>query len=250
MLENIYSVCVDTVCIDTDIDMTIVRGYISLFSAATVLIPVLPAGIAFAQNLNTTSSMPHSAVSAFENTTVVATGPKMIVLPPQTSFRQTGNSAPAGGLAPYESVLVRTANSEAVARKYTPVTPEDLRDSEATAWFTQLHPLISRVVKGSINDDARQILGHLSKLPANGLILVQYFRVEAGPGGSWNPISGAITSSMSSMLLQAVLISVETDQITWKNEVLERKLMRADDPKFIKMIESLYQTLPNNEHLR
>ena len=65
----------------------------------------------------------------------------------------------------------------------------------------------------------------LAALPDDYLLLVQFVRVKQGPGGSWNPYSGAITSGMSTTSFQAALISTRTGQVAWKNEVLERTVV-------------------------
>lgn len=171
---------------------------------------------------------------------------RVIVLPPQVVFERASSRSHIQDdpeAAPYESVLTTAATSGLSLRKYAPVAAESLRNSDAGEWLGKLSPLTSRLARGAINDEARETLGHLAALPEDYLVLVQFFRAEAGPAGSYNPFSGGITSAMSSTLVQAALISARTGQVAWKNEVLERKLFRADDPRFGKIIETLYQTL-------
>lgn len=171
----------------------------------------------------------------------------VIVLPPQVVTEQlTANSRGHNfGDVPFEPALTNAANANLTSRKYMVVTPESLQDPNAIGWLKQLEPLTSRLARGVINDEALQILAHFATLPEDHLILVQFMRVKMGPGwspGMYGNGTGA-TSSMSSTLLQAALISTRTGQVVWKNEVLERSLFRADSPKFAKFVDLLYTTL-------
>ena len=188
---------------------------------------------------------------------------KVIMLPPHVVFEQLSPKPHVGdalskvttvpgsgkphvedsGSVPFESALTNAANAQLNARGYTLVPPESLQAPNATDLLKQLEPLTSRLSRGAINDEGEHILSQLGTLPGDYLILVQFLKVREGPGGSWDAWSGAITSSMSSMLLQTALISTRTGKVTWKNEVLERKVFRADDPKFAKYVNSLYETL-------
>jgi hypothetical protein len=171
---------------------------------------------------------------------------KVIILPPQVVFEQSSANSHIQddpNAAPFGSVLTSTATSKLSLRKYTLVAPESLQNSDVGERLKQLQPLTSRLARGAINDEVKQALSQFAALPEDYLILVQFLRVDAGPGKSWNPLSGAITSSMSNTLLQAALISTRTGLVVWKNEVLERKLFRADDPKFAQTVDRLYGTI-------
>lgn len=172
----------------------------------------------------------------------------VIVLPPQVAYEQLSANSRGGyfGSGSFESTLTNAAHSNLSARNYALVAPESLQNPNAVDWLNQLQPLTSRLARGAINDEAQQILNRLATLPGDYLIYVQFMRVKQGPGGSWNPNTGAITSQMSSTLLQGALISTRTAQVTWKNEVFERKALRVDDSKFAKLVDLLYQTLGTN----
>jgi hypothetical protein len=171
---------------------------------------------------------------------------KVIILPPQVVFEQLtaySRGHNFGGVS-FEPALFKAANTILSTQGYTVVMPESLQDNtNAIDWLTQLQPLTSRLSRGVINDEARQIFSHLGTLPENYLIFIQFMRIKEGPGGSWDPNTGAITSQMSSTILQAALISPRTGQVVWKNDVLERSVFRADSPKFTKSVNLLYSTL-------
>jgi hypothetical protein len=169
--------------------------------------------------------------------------PKVVLLPPEVVFEQLTNKPAPTQDATFESILTDTATANLKTHGYTAAPPDGLQQVDSSELLKQLQPLNSRLARGVINDDAQQILKYLAASPDDFLILVQHFAIKNGPGSSWNPYSGAITSSMSSTLLQVALISPKTGKVVWKNEVLERKLFRADDPKLTNIINLLYQTL-------
>jgi hypothetical protein len=206
-----------------------VLPYLSVGLILALSVAPLRAG---AQEIKTPPNPPQPAV-------------KVIILPPQVAFEQLtayyrGHNF--GGVS-FEPALANAANANLTSRQYTVVTPESLQDTNAIDWLKQLQPLTSRLSRGVINDEAQQIFSHLGTLPENYLIFIQFMRVKEGPGGSWDPNTGAITSQMSSTLLQAALISTRTGQVLWKNDVLERSVFRADSPKFAKSVDLLYSTL-------
>lgn len=168
----------------------------------------------------------------------------VIVLPPQvvTERLSENSSARNQGNESFETALRNAANAEISRHQYSMVAAESLQNPDAIVWLKQLEPLTSRLARGAINDDAQLILAHFKTLPQDYLILVQFMKIKSAPGASYDAWSGAITSGMSSTLLQAALISTRTGQVSWKNEVLVRKLFPATDPRFAKSIETLYQT--------
>lgn len=173
--------------------------------------------------------------------------PRVIVLPPQVTFEEftARTGGPAIGGSDFESVLSTAANGHLTARNYVLVTPESLGNADAADWLRQLQPLSSRLARGIVNDDAKGILAHFADLPDDYLIFVQIMKVKKGPGSSWNPMTGQITTGMASTLVQAALISVRAGQVAWKGEQFERKVYRASDPKLAKLLDLLYQSLGN-----
>ncbi len=172
---------------------------------------------------------------------------KVLILPPQIVLEQLSGSARASeqSSGPFESALTNAAISELKSRQYLAIEPEALDNSEAVDSLKKLRPFTRRLAHGVFNDETQRAVGHLATLSQDYLILAQFMQVKHGPGATWNPMSGAITSGMSSTLLQAALISTHTGQVIWKNEVFERKALGLDDPKLAKAIDSLFVTLNN-----
>jgi hypothetical protein len=145
----------------------------------------------------------------------------------------------------FEALLTDAAKTRLGARGYTLLTADGVQDASAADWLGQLEPMTSRLAHGAINDEARGILSHFATLPDAGFIFVQFMELQQGPGGSWNPNTGGITSAMASTLVRAALISTRTGEVVWKGEVFERKLYRPADAKFAKILDQLYLTLGN-----
>jgi hypothetical protein len=173
---------------------------------------------------------------------------KVVVLRPLLEFdalqantaNRTGHTS---GSEDFEAKLLATATETVTSRKFTAVTPEVLQNTTAEDRPKQLQPLVSRLARGIVNEEARAILNDLATVTGNSAVLVQFMRIKTGPSGSWNPWTGQITSGMSSTVLQVSLISCQTGQVLWKNESVTRKVYRSNDPNFAKWLATVYQTL-------
>ena len=140
----------------------------------------------------------------------------------------------------YEHLLLNAARS-GVGSKATPLDPGTLDPSVVEA-CTKLEPLVSRLARGNVNEDAISALASLAVLDERYAILVQFFRLETGPGRSWDPNTGAITSSTDSTLIQAALVSGKTGKVIWKSERLIRnKALKPTDSSLSKTLTELYR---------
>ncbi|MGA2990485.1 MAG: hypothetical protein ABSD88_08410 [Candidatus Korobacteraceae bacterium] len=137
----------------------------------------------------------------------------------------------------YESLLLNAAIT-GVGPKVTLLDPRKLEPSVVEACM-KLGSLSSRLARGNVNEEALKALASLDEQSA---ILVHFLRVEGGgPGRSWNPNSGAITSSTDSTLIQAALISGKTGKVIWKGERLIRyKALKPTDEALGKVLTELY----------
>jgi hypothetical protein len=203
-----------------------------------------PVGLSLALFLTFSMAKAQDRQAAPDSPRVVA---KVIIPLPQVVVQRAAKSHIQDDQNAFESVLSSAANSAMSLRGFPLAATDSLGNSDISDWLKQLRPLNSRLARGVINDEAQQTLGHLGSLPEEYLILVQYFRIEEGSGGSYNPLTGGITSATVSTLLQAALISTRTTKVVWKNELLERKLFRASDPKFANAVNALYETLGNKK---
>lgn len=140
----------------------------------------------------------------------------------------------------YENLLLSAARSE-VATRALSLEREKL-DASASDACTKLEELTSRLARGNINETATSALAELAALDDHYAILAQFLRLETGPGRSWNPNTGSITSSTDSTLVQVALISGKTGKVIWKGERLIRnKALKPTDPGFSKVLSELYR---------
>jgi hypothetical protein len=171
---------------------------------------------------------------------------QVIILDPLARFENIKDEsvppAYAGANDSFESRLLDTARNEVESRKLNVVKPETLSELAAADLCKQLQSMSSRLARGNVNDEAREILNRLAAINDHHVVLAQFMKVKLGPGRSWNPNTGAITSAMNSTLIQAAVVSCKTGQVLWKNELLIRKVMKPDSPEFVKALGLLYQT--------
>jgi pyruvate/2-oxoglutarate dehydrogenase complex dihydrolipoamide acyltransferase (E2) component len=171
-------------------------------------------------------------------------GLKVILLKPSMRFEDLRTEAilpaQAAEEAEYEHHLLNAAR-KAVGSKGTVLEMDKLEPPAAEA-CKQLHALASRLARGNVNEEAMEGLGRLAALDERYAVLVQFFRLKTGPGRSWNPNTGAITSSMASTLMQAALVSCKTGKVIWKGEQLIRnKALKPTNANFHKALAPLYQ---------
>jgi hypothetical protein len=102
--------------------------------------------------------------------------------------------------------------------------------------------MASRLARGNVNEEAVNDLASLATLDKHYAVLVQFLRLETGPGRAWNPNTGAIASSTDSTLIQAALVSGETGRIIWKSERLIRnKALKPTDAALSKALTDMYR---------
>jgi hypothetical protein len=99
------------------------------------------------------------------------------------------------------------------------------------------------LARGLVTAEARELLGLAAASCEGCLLLVQYVKGKVdGSKGTWNPSNGAITRPMSSLVLQASLISCEDSRVVWKGEAVlrGRELAAARDKTLLKTVDVLF----------
>lgn len=145
------------------------------------------------------------------------------------------------------SSLNTTARNAVLRSKYQVAETEVMNAPEIVDLYSRLQSLSSRLAAGQLNDEADTTLQRLSALDQNLVILSHFLYAKVGRGGYWNPMSGAIGSSMSTSRLQVSLIRCSTGQVLWKNEVFLRQLPQVDNPKFAESLQLLYANFPGTK---
>ena len=152
-----------------------------------------------------------------------------------------------GGAADLAPLLRSAARSAAESRGYSVVDDDSLQDADALSACGQLGIASRKLARGVLDDDLRHTLGLVAQANDGYAVLAQAMRIRIGPGRSWNPWTGNITSSMSNTVFQASLISASTAEVLWKNELLVRKLPQPTDKRFMSSLHGLYGSLPSRE---
>ncbi|TNE57489.1 MAG: hypothetical protein EP344_11080 [Bacteroidetes bacterium] len=91
----------------------------------------------------------------------------------------------------------------------------------------------------------RSVLAHTAQSASVRYILVCSFRVKVGPGGYWDPNTGAIGASSSYGRMHAALLDpfAPDGKPCWTQDVELRKLPRPDSKRFSEAVQLLFQLL-------
>lgn len=113
--------------------------------------------------------------------------------------------------------------------------------------YHKLNAIIPKLSRGIVNNDAGILLKSIATTDTHVSVLVSYVRVKVGSGGSWNPNSGAITSSNSKTILHAALIQCATGKVLWMDQVLLREAPQLSNSRFSEALELLFLKFPQKE---
>jgi len=100
----------------------------------------------------------------------------------------------------------------------------------------KLHP-------SSISDNHKASLNRLASSKSASHILLFRCRLYVGPDGFWNPMSGAIASNCSRVVLEGLLYHINEKKIDWSHATQVRTSVKADDTCVPKMTTELLSTL-------
>lgn len=120
-------------------------------------------------------------------------------------------------------------------------------DASEDKIFDQLNTGIPKLARGVVKDEAGLLLKSFANNESNVSILVSYFRVKVGSDGSWDPNTGAITSSNSKVILNAALIQCSTGEVLWLDQVLLREIPKLSSPEFYDALDLLFINFPQKE---
>jgi len=188
-------------------------------------------------------------LAAQQTSVPIPHGSEVIVIAPRVTIEMLVPSPAAknAGELPYEPSLVNAATGQLSSKGYLPIQQEKLMaaDPAFKTPLDELWPLESRLARGAINDDGLKALGDIDKMAEGRLILVQFMRITLGSGAEWgdSPTGTNAKGAMSSMLVQAALLSPSSRSVLWKNEIMERSVYRAGSDKYEKLLSRLYTTL-------
>jgi hypothetical protein len=171
---------------------------------------------------------------------------RVVILKPVIGYEQLpgGTSASASrDLEAYSTRLGAGASAVVAARGMTAVegvAPDSASDAASAEVRERLRSEAAKLARGVVGDEAKSVLARFGSDCPDCLVLVVYMKAKVGPQGSWNPNTGAITSKMDSLLLQASAIAAASGETVWKNEVYLRELPRPNQDKLLKSIGNLF----------
>ena len=96
--------------------------------------------------------------------------------------------------------LMNEAKDALDVRKFVSRECLHLEESEAKNQCEQLQLLSDGLASGFINKEGETLMNGLASFSENYAVLAHHLKVKVGPGGYWDPNTGAIGSSMNSSL--------------------------------------------------
>jgi hypothetical protein len=180
----------------------------------------------------------------------VATAPtrlKIILLKPAIRFEDVSGKPPRIGATEEEYGRRLTEAAMKGVGPKTTLIDVGMLDAPVRQACGELESLASRLARGDVNEEAAGELARLATFDDQYAVLVQFLRVKSGPMGSWSPINGQMTSSMSSTLVQAALVAGKTGKVIWKGEQFVRKKLKPADAGLSKALTLLYMDFDSKE---
>lgn len=185
--------------------------------------------------------------------TVVDGRTRIIVLPPKLTYEQLRDERVLDA-ASFEGSSIQADMREAarsvLTRKGFGLTDTLSTGGDPSETTRRLHaleaaaeslgsprgvPVLSDTLKALGADDE-----HLA-------VLATYVRVKVGQAGTWNSMTGAITSASHSARMRAAIVECRTARILWKNEVLLREIPRVDSAHYREAVQALFNDVQKKE---
>ena len=220
----------------------------SVALVAVTLLPALAGGCATSSKITQAGGSHELASGAAPG--LLPSSTRIRVLAPEVAYEHALTEAPlaasAFGGAGLEAALVAKALSSLpskglVRAAYYADDAELTVEQKALA--ERVGMLASRLLRAHPDPQALALLEGLAETDAPVAVLAHYVRVKVGPRGTWDPNTGAITSSASSSMFRAALFDCQTGRRLWDNLVLLRRLPDPDSRDFDKVIQLLYSNL-------
>ena len=170
----------------------------------------------------------------------------VIVLKPAIRFQQVQDESemavPPEARAAFEVKLlgaaVRAVEGSGQAMASLPA------DAETAATLAPLVAAGPRLARGLPRDDALAAMRRLAAASRDSAVLAHSLEASVGSGGTWNPYSGAITSSMSRTVIRAALVRCSSGEVLWSQQVQLRDLPSVASTGLDETLTALYASFP------
>lgn len=182
--------------------------------------------------------------------TIIVTGKNIFVLPASIRYESLESEVE---LSPDEyrgsevAVLLMQATLDILSENGFNVQHADTFKFSDAKIYQKVLDQRQEFFRSSLAADPKKNLDNLGATCDYPNILVLDLKVQVGPGGSWNPLSGGIKSGMSYSRIRAVLIDTKSGNALWKSKLQLREIPDPTDQDFIQSINLLYKNLKRKE---
>jgi len=102
---------------------------------------------------------------------------------------------------------------------------------------------VTKMDESTLSEREREMLSNFLRAAGGSHILFMRSRFYIGPGGFWNPMSGAIAAGTSRMVLDAHLFSTDDKRTVWKQAAQVRVSPETDNQYLATAVAMLLDTL-------
>jgi hypothetical protein len=169
----------------------------------------------------------------------VRPGLTIAVLEPMLTYEEAQTEALVDGTkysaGEVKADLVRAASNALTTRGFK---PQQVAVASPAASLTAQSVDLLRPSK---SPELLQRLKEVGRELSVDAVCVQYCRVKLGPGGSWDPGTGMITSAMNSAQLRAAIVDLQSGAALWNGSFYLREVPRVGRRAYREAVDSLYQ---------
>jgi hypothetical protein len=174
-------------------------------------------------------------------------GLRVRILDPMIVHEQTANEATLTVRDPALAASLVQKASAAIERSGCMI----VRGTDSTPSADAPHPTVAelsaksdQLLRGFVPDEVQTLLQAFAASHPGEVVLVLTVKSKIGPNGSWDPMSGAITSAMKSTLFRAAIIDPATARVLWQNEAYLRDLPTLASKDYEHATAILFNTTP------
>ncbi|NOZ26085.1 MAG: hypothetical protein GXO94_08380 [Nitrospirae bacterium] len=198
------------------------------------------------------STSQHISSSSEKKATYIA-HEKIIIMPAVLKYVSISNDAPLPP-ATYKGeeagAFLVSYSSELLSKKGFSVLNAKALSSEDSKFRKAYNEILGERIslfRSSSNPDLTEDMKVLAESSNNAGILIFMLRVKVGPSGTWNPYTGAITSSSSYTRLKALLVETGSGRKLWKNEVQLREIPAPESHGYKDAVKLLLENLKTDK---
>ena len=199
--------------------------------------------------LSSCSTAPLSVPKVIQTVDRLDSNSTVIVLPPYIRFENLRDESLMSD-SPYGGDLIALSMVKAgmaivKSRGFARQAYDGLQGDSLWDKCRQLQLMTPRLFSGQPGSKGLQMLRDFGPRYSHPMVLAQSMTAKVGSSGTWNPMSGAITSSNSSAQFRAILLDCNSGKVLWQNQALLRDIPTGDDPRVSEIVQQLLLTFPH-----